>query len=163
MKIGNKKIKKNTLKHQRNLESDSYALLGSKSSFNKTIVEKETEALKQFLAAESGIEPEEIDIDLPEDNQTKIAVLTTIEDLREKVLNVLNEGLDDAKHKYFVALGASKFLFDQRRADTKKVERIVNVNFQNLTVHPSEEVRSIMLPELTEYEEEKEEPQSKIN
>lgn len=57
----------------------------------------------------------------------------TIKSLESKVIEVLEEGLDDPKYRYDVALGVAKYLFPQHKAANSKVEQEIKVTFQNLT------------------------------
>lgn len=116
----------------REKDLDTFALTGAAERMGD--VERE-----QLLA----LLPPGIGQVLPKDIETTKETVRTIEHLRDKVLRVIEEGLDDPDVRYDMAKSMSKFLFEQKRAVTGKQENTINVIFEGIgtgTKQPSKAV-----------------------
>lgn len=92
-----------------------------------TIIDEEVKEVGKIMKVDTDVKA----MDTPD----RVATLRTIEELRDKVLDVLSEGLEDDKKKYDVALGAAKYLFPQHKATTNTTDASIKVVFENISTH----------------------------
>lgn len=120
-----KNILSESVRKTRVKEINDYALTGK---VNDKIGDCEMEALQELG---SVLYP--AGIDLPKDDiGIRQQAIRTIEDLKDSVITVLEEGLRDEKVKYMVALGIAKYVFPQLKASTNKNDNNIKVVFENI-------------------------------
>lgn len=92
-----------------------------------SMIEEKANALNRIVESVTGESMAVSEVDF-----TPVEIVTTIEDLKEKVLKVLKAGLDDPKRRYEVALGMSKYLFETKRQAGENNDKVIRVKFENL-------------------------------
>lgn len=145
------------MKDTKSLSLDKYALGINEDS----MIEEKADALNRIVEGVTGESMAVADSLL-----RPIEIISTIEDLKTRVLKVLEEGLSDPKKRYDVALGMSKYLFETKRQVGENSDKVIRVKFENLnsTVNntiniPKEEIP--LLKQLNNIEDgEFSEPQS---
>ena len=121
------KISKRKIRRESNKYLDEYALKGTneqRTNYNNNLAEAERKKLNKMLTDLS------IESELPNDIDTNLKVVKTIEDLRSKVLRNIEELLDsdDDNIRMLTTFNASKYLFEQKRSVTGKLDNNIKMD-----------------------------------
>lgn len=110
----------------------TYGSLNDTTKVIERIADKEKEAYDKLMQNKFGVKEPLI----PTTENLK-QVQKTVHSLHDKVIKVLEEGLDDPEERYQIALGVAKYLFPQHRAVTGKMDNEVRIVFENLDSNKS--------------------------